>query len=80
MHASRAIDDPWPLGAWEGVKRRPLRSLESRGHWITLLWEIQECKNLHSLKRSQQVKPPENGWLEDESPFGMVYFQGQTCC
>ena len=52
----------------------------SRGHWITLLWEIQECKNLHSLKRSQQVETPENGWLEDESPFGMVYFQWQTCC
>ena len=31
MHASRAIDDPWPLGAWEGVKRRPLRSLFIQG-------------------------------------------------
>ena len=31
---------------------------------------------LHSLKLT--AKAPENGWLEDESPLGMDYFQGQT--
>ena len=30
---------------------------------------------LPSLKRSQRVETPENGWLEDEFPFwGQAYF------
>ena len=40
--------------------------------------EISNSKRINSLTPLKIDIEPENGWLEDEFPFGMVQIQGRT--
>ena len=38
---------------------------------------VKNCENGDALPETN-IFAPENGWLEDEFPFGMAYFQVRT--
>ena len=40
--------------------------------YTSIHWKLK----MNTLPKTDIV--PENGWLEDEFPFGMAYFQGQA--
>ena len=43
----------------------------------TRIWWLKNCcANCLLFTLPETNIAPENGWLEDEFPFGMVYFQG----
>ena len=51
--------------------------LQAHGSWIdtSRFHPWKQCSHLESTPWKFNIAP-ENGWLEDEFPFGIPYFQG----
>ena len=75
-----------PVHQQKPTKRALLTKPFSSGWSVCHCWEpsvkplvIFSFKRFYRLpSRKLAAKTPENGWLEDEIPFGMAYFQGRT--